>query len=176
MAMLTVTESAKAVGVARSTIYDKIREGVLNRNAAKLIDTADLLRVFGELKAPTEESTVATVESAQPDIHLTGELLDMVQLKDSELNELRSKLADTEKRLSEHREAARALMSPEDFKKREAKWQESIQERQAEIEAARIEADEIREREKQARAEITALENRGFLDRLFNRKPELQQG
>ena len=57
-------------------------------------------------------------------------------------------------------------------------WQQSIAERQLEIQQARAEADEIRLREKeQARAlkaersRVAALESRGLIARLLNRKP-----
>lgn len=43
---LTVTEAAKAAGVSRTTIYEKIKDGELSRVNGK-IDTAELLRVFG---------------------------------------------------------------------------------------------------------------------------------
>ncbi len=52
-------------------------------------------------------------------------------------------------------------------------WRKAISERQAEIEQARIEADQISEREQQARRELEALENRGFIDRVLHRKPVL---
>lgn len=52
MALLSTSAAAKAVGCSRTTIYDKIQAGELTRNADKQIDTAELLRVFGELKGP----------------------------------------------------------------------------------------------------------------------------
>jgi len=54
--LLSISEAAKAAGVARSTIYEKIKEGELTRSADKKIDTADLLRVFGELKNDSAKS------------------------------------------------------------------------------------------------------------------------
>ncbi len=57
-------------------------------------------------------------------------------------------------------------------------WQRSIAERQLEIQQARAEADEIRQREKEQtralkaeRSRVAALESRGFIARLLNRKP-----
>jgi len=196
MALLTVTEAAKAVGVSRTTLYQKIKEGDLSRNSEKQIDTADLLRVFGELRTPTVEHTVSS-EHVQTDTNLSTELLDMVQSKDAELDAMRSQLNETEQRLQEHREAAKALMSPEDFDAKlrkaldekkvehEAKarqWQKEIIRRQAEIDQAQEAARHISEKatadiakiERRAaheRAIREALESRGFIGRLLNRKP-----
>jgi len=197
MPLLTVTEAAKAAGVSRTTLYEKIKGGELSRNADKQIDTADLLRVFGELR--TEDSKQTPTEHVQPESTMSTELLDMVQAKDAELNDLRSKLDDTERRLNEQREAARALMSPEDFDAKVAKvleknnaehdakakqWKMELISRQAEIKQAREEAERISEQavtdiaivERRAaneRAIREALESRGFLDRLLNRKPAI---
>lgn len=58
------------------------------------------------------------------------------------------------------------------------KWEQSIAERRLEIQQARAEADEIRQREneqtsalKAERNRVAALESRGLIARLFNRKP-----
>ena len=195
MPLLTVTEAAKAAGVSRTTLYEKIKAGELSRNANKQIDTTELLRVFGELRTLDLQQTSA--ERVQPDTSMSTELLDMVQAKDTELSELRSKLDDTEQRLSEQREAARALMSPEDFDAKVAKvlsdnnakhdakaerWKTEISNRKAEIKQAREEAGRISEQaaadiakiERRAASERAireALESRGFIARLLNRKP-----
>jgi len=189
--LLSVTEAAKIAGCARSTIYDKINSGELSRSPGGKIDTAELQRVFGDLQ---------TVSPRQPDIEsdktdtMASELLDMVQAKDSELSEVRTELDDTRRRLNEHREAARSLMSPEDVQarldkavkaekagqaEREKKWQKAIADRKQEIQQARAEADEIRQREKEhldalkaERDRVEALESRGLIARLFNKKPE----
>ena len=63
MTLLSVSEAARALGVARSTIYDKVNDGELTRRPDKRLDSADLIRVFGEFSAPgdiTDESTDAT--------------------------------------------------------------------------------------------------------------------
>jgi chromosome segregation ATPase len=60
------------------------------------------------------------------------------------------------------------------------KWQQSIAERRLEIQQARAETDEIRQREKEQiralkaeRDRLVALESRGFIARLLNRKPTM---
>ena len=69
MTLLSTSAAARVAGVSRTTIYDKVQSGELTRNADKQIDTAELIRVFGELKgAATDESqpdnpnTFATTE------------------------------------------------------------------------------------------------------------------
>lgn len=64
--------------------------------------------------------------------------------------------------------------------RRHAEWQQAIAERQAEVDAARQEAQRQREQLESSvakeRAQREALEARGFLARLFNRKPMIELG
>lgn len=55
---ISVTKAAKEWGVSRTTIYQKVNNGELSRTADKKIDTAEMLRVFGEplSKKRTERS------------------------------------------------------------------------------------------------------------------------
>ena len=55
---ISVTKAAKEWGVSRTTIYQKVNNGELSRAADKKIDTAEMLRVFGEplSKKRTEQS------------------------------------------------------------------------------------------------------------------------
>lgn len=172
--LLSVTEASKAVGCARSTIYDKIKSGELSRNSGGKIDTTELLRVFGELKGHSAEPEApAPIQNQQVDIDLiAADLLEIVREKDAELSELRNDLDDTRNRLQDHREAARLLMSPEQFseqveaavnaerekaevsanaerqesERRSAEWKQALAERQAEIADAKREAAELSDR------------------------------
>lgn len=56
--IISVTKAAKEWGISRTTIYHKINDGELSRTADKKIDTAEMLRVFGEpiSKKRTEQS------------------------------------------------------------------------------------------------------------------------
>ena len=56
--IISVTKAAKEWGVSRTTIYQKVNDGELSRTADKKIDTAEMLRVFGEpiFKKRTEQS------------------------------------------------------------------------------------------------------------------------
>ena len=58
MALLTLTQAAKAAGIARSTLYRAIHNGrisvVSQPNGSKSIDTSELQRVFGPLRDATK--------------------------------------------------------------------------------------------------------------------------
>ena len=53
-----MTTAAKEWGISRTTIYQKVNDGEISRTADKKIDTAEMLRVFGEplSKKRTEQS------------------------------------------------------------------------------------------------------------------------
>jgi hypothetical protein len=125
---------------------------------------------------------------------VVADLLEMVKTKDSENADLRGDLDDTRQRLQEHREAARSLMSPDEFEaklKQEAEklvseesarlnteWEMALQERQQEIQAARSESADLRtkrqeelKQSEELRKRLREIESRGLLARLFNRKP-----
>ena len=67
--LISLSEAARAVPCSRQTLYDKIEAGELSRNADKQIDTADLLRVFGELQGGGRPETSAeTPEDRSVDV------------------------------------------------------------------------------------------------------------
>ena len=64
MTIVTITGAAKLARVSRGTIYNKIESGELSRGPDG-IDSAELLRVFGQLYHP--ESNVNDVKSSPAD-------------------------------------------------------------------------------------------------------------
>lgn len=191
--MLTLTEATEQTSKSKSTLIRAIKSGKLsaqrNEHGDYRVEPSELFRVY---KPVTHQDESKNASAQQADIDLIApELLEMIREKDQQLNELRNDLKDTNQRLNEHREASRALMSPEQFdekmksvveagrQKAERQNQEFLQqtrERKAEIDQARIEADEMRQRQteqaealKVERARVVALESRGFIDRIFNR-------
>ncbi len=72
--MLNISQAAKTAGVARNTIYAKLKSGeisaTLNHDGNKEIAVSELLRVFGELRGElaTEQS-----ESGQHEQQVTPE-------------------------------------------------------------------------------------------------------
>ena len=63
MALLTIAQAARTVGVARSTIYDHLRAGKLSATRTptgeRRIDTSELARVYGSV-GPTTQSDVVS--------------------------------------------------------------------------------------------------------------------
>lgn len=56
MAVVSITESVKLTGKSRQTIYRHIRTGKLSKTGNG-IDTAELIRVYGEFVTPDTENT-----------------------------------------------------------------------------------------------------------------------
>ena len=60
MPILTITEAAKAAGISRPTLYRRIKSGHLSTvrqpDGTKGIDSSELVRVFGVLRAVTDHS------------------------------------------------------------------------------------------------------------------------
>jgi hypothetical protein len=65
MAKLDIAKAARAVGKSRGTLYKYIKEGKLTCDATekghKVIDSAELLRVFGELETDGSKKQVDTI-------------------------------------------------------------------------------------------------------------------
>ena len=68
MARLNVSHAAKAAGIARRTLQRHIEKGKVSyetgKHGRKLIDTAELIRVYGDLKAPVADGAVRQVGQA----------------------------------------------------------------------------------------------------------------
>lgn len=87
MAIVSISEAAKRVGVARSTIYKKIQGGVLQAttkpDGTKGIDTDELIRVFGELQPGETPGSTEKVEEARAEIgqevHLLQQQVSLLQ-------------------------------------------------------------------------------------------------
>ena len=62
MAILSVVEAAKTVGVGKATVYRRLKDGTLTASkrpdGSKGVDTAELIRVFGELRPQLNESII----------------------------------------------------------------------------------------------------------------------
>jgi choline dehydrogenase-like flavoprotein len=83
---LNISQAAKAAGVDRSTIQRKIKSGNLSATldtvGNKLIDPAELERVFGEIAAPD----AAPQNEAMPQ-HATPDLLHLLERQNNDLRE-----------------------------------------------------------------------------------------
>lgn len=102
MASHTVTEAAELAGVTRRTIYRYIKAGKLSASVTSgdgtVIDTSELLRVFGSLSQPEPEQVSTGSHEKQPE-YVTLLLAEMSQLREqvarltSKVDDLQSKLA-----------------------------------------------------------------------------------
>ena len=63
MALLTIAQAARTVGVARSTIYSHLRSGKLSATRTptgeRRIDTSELTRVYGPARQTTQSDVVS---------------------------------------------------------------------------------------------------------------------
>ena len=63
MALLTIAEAARTVGVARSTLYSHLRSGKLSATRTptgeRRIDTSELARVYGSVGHTTQSNVVS---------------------------------------------------------------------------------------------------------------------
>ena len=82
MAILSLSQAAKAVGVSRSTIYKQVKQGQLSAtrlpDGSKGVDTSELLRVFGELHSEagaTEAKVTSPAGSESAVLQRENELL-----------------------------------------------------------------------------------------------------
>ncbi|MEP2990911.1 MAG: hypothetical protein ABJO88_18300 [Parasphingorhabdus sp.] len=106
MTQVTISEAARRVGIARSTLLRHIKNGkiskVIGKDGKPSLDTSELLRVYGDLKVSDIDDTGATLHqshrSLQPD---TG---DRYTEKDIEIATLRAELKAALERSDEFKE------------------------------------------------------------------------
>ena len=64
MALLTIAQAARTIGVARSTIYSHLRSGKLSATRTptgeRRIDTSELTRVYGPVRPTTQSNVVSS--------------------------------------------------------------------------------------------------------------------
>ena len=105
---ISVTKAAKEWGVSRTTIYQKVNDGEISRNADKKIDVSEMLRVFGEptSKKRTErsvdivQSTPLNSQSVQYNTDIEH-LLALEKLKNEHLSQ---KVSDQKKLIENYQQ------------------------------------------------------------------------
>ncbi|MGB1265606.1 MAG: hypothetical protein ACPG6L_07735 [Nereida ignava] len=106
MTQVTISEAARRVGVARSTLLRHIKNGKVSKAIGKdgkpSLDTSELLRVYGDLKVPDTDDTIATLHQNHSTLHVdTG---DRYTEKDMEIATLRAELKAALERSDEFKE------------------------------------------------------------------------
>ena len=112
MGLVSITEAAKLVGKARTTLYRAVASGrisaTINATGETVIDIAELVRVYGELHNTRNSSaTVATLRDATPDA--TRGATDRVSSLEAENQQLRERLADKDRHIDDLRASIRLL-------------------------------------------------------------------
>ncbi len=102
MASHSVTEAAKLAGVTRRTIYRHIKSGRLSASVTSgdntVIETSELLRVYGVLSQPEVEQVSTGSHENQPE-YVTLLLAEMLQLRE-QISSLTSKVDELQDRLA----------------------------------------------------------------------------
>ncbi|MEO1899855.1 MAG: hypothetical protein ABGX68_08715 [Methylococcales bacterium] len=113
MAILSITEAIKRVGVARGTMYRHIKNGKLSKSSGGGVDESELLRVYKTFKAPeTPSDTHSDKNSTHGDslIETRGDkketlrdrevelLMEMIEMLKTQLSNANNKIERLEKR------------------------------------------------------------------------------
>jgi len=171
----------------RQDTHDSVQNRVSNTVSLDS-DTAQTLSWFMEQVDETKQALAETQAELEDKENRLAELREaMAKLPSPESVERRlEEQADQLKQQhnkaleTEREQQAKVLAKQKQSEAQQAeKWQQAIADRQLEIQHARTEANEIRQREadqakalKAERDRVAALESRGFIARLMNKKPE----
>lgn len=103
MARITVTQASKDFNVSRNTLYKKIKQGHLTKDANGLLDVNDLIRVIGVHTENTHKNVTinnSDVQSVNSDTQLQQAKNEIEQLKqllaqkEIFINQLQQQIAD----------------------------------------------------------------------------------
>jgi hypothetical protein len=106
MTQVTISEAARRVGIARSTLLRHIKNGkvskVIGKDGKPRLDISELLRVYGDLKISDTDDTSATLHQNYSMLQVdTG---DRYTEKDIEIATLRAELKAAIERSDEFKE------------------------------------------------------------------------
>lgn len=106
--IISVTKAAKEWSVSRTTIYQKVKNGELSRTADKKIDTAEMLRVFGEpvTKKRTEQSldTTKNTHSNSQNVQNFTALEHQLELEKLKNEHLRQQVSDQKQLIEKYQQ------------------------------------------------------------------------
>jgi hypothetical protein len=116
MALVSKTEAAKLAGITRPTFYRHISKGkvsvVDNKDGTQSVDTAELMRVYGELKPLTDDvdsqKLNTPIHSVIPNNGADGVNVELMEYK---IEQLTKQLAESEARNQEERAEKAKLLS-----------------------------------------------------------------
>ena len=102
MALLPVSKAAELVGLNRKTMYSYIKSGKVSASkdskGALLVDTSELIRVFGELRHNKDSESNATRLFETPDVNQI--MLDKIEQMARQIESLTEKVVELQKQLA----------------------------------------------------------------------------
>lgn len=116
MALLPVSKAAELVGLNRKTMYAYVRSGKVSASkdgkGSLLIDTSELIRVFGVLRQEQDSESNTTRQLETPDINqvMLGKMEQMAR----QIESLTEKVVELQKQLT--------LPAPKEEKKNFLQW------------------------------------------------------
>lgn len=60
VALVTITEASRLIGKSKQTLYRHVASGKVSRNSDGMLDTAELIRAYGELRKTTPPQVTKT--------------------------------------------------------------------------------------------------------------------
>ena len=101
MAIVTITEAAKLSGKSTQTLYRHIKAGKLSKHSSGGIDTAELIRCYGELSqpAPVQDAVTSHAVRVQNDSDVISILQNEIDYLKKEALEREQQAIEREKRL-----------------------------------------------------------------------------
>lgn len=135
MAKVSISEAARLVGISRPTIYKMLNSGQLNftstvkaGKSVKIIDTSELIRVFGAIENMAELTTLPVNSVAEHTLLNSSGLQDLqheIELLKKENEGLRESVASRDDHISSLRQAMLLLEHKKDTQNSISK-QESV--------------------------------------------------
>ncbi len=116
MALLPVSKAAELVGLNRKTMYAYVRSGKVSASkdskGSLLIDTSELIRVFGVLRQQQDSESNAARQLESPDINQI--MLEKMEQMARQIESLTEKVVELQKQLT--------LPAPKEEKKGFLNW------------------------------------------------------
>ena len=116
MALLPVSKATELVGLSRKTMYSHIKTGKVSANrdnkGSLLIDTSELIRVFGALRQEKDSVGNTGRQPELPDVNQV--LLEKMEQMSRQIESLTEKVVELQKKL--------ALPAPKEEKKGFLNW------------------------------------------------------
>lgn len=95
MSRINISQASKKFNVSRNTLYKYIKSGKLTKDSEGLVDTADMIRLFG---SHVNTQSQSTVDDSQPEHEIT-QYQHREQLLLKQVEQLQLQVASLEKQL-----------------------------------------------------------------------------